>query len=150
NAVLHWIAEQERVLAGVHRALKPGGRFVGEMGGHGNVAAITTALRAVGRRYGADVRTPWRFSTADEYAALLRGAGFTVESVALLPRPTPLPSRMEDWLRTFAGFALERLPAEVRDAACGEVAALLRPALCDAGGRWTADYVRLRFAARRG
>jgi len=30
-----------------------------------------------------------------------------------------------------------------------EVIELLRPALCDADGVWTADHIRLRFAAER-
>jgi len=30
NAALHWMRDQEAVLAGVHRALKPAGRFVAE------------------------------------------------------------------------------------------------------------------------
>src|SRR5271170_390366 len=48
NAALHWMKrERDAVIAGVYRALKPGGRFVGEMGGHGCVAAITIALIAM-------------------------------------------------------------------------------------------------------
>jgi SAM-dependent methyltransferase len=46
NAALHWMTTPEAVIAGVHRALKHGGRFVAEFGGHGNVAAIVTAMRA--------------------------------------------------------------------------------------------------------
>jgi len=30
NAVLHWIKQPEKVVAGIYRALKPGGRFVAE------------------------------------------------------------------------------------------------------------------------
>src|SRR5271165_2947712 len=52
NAALHWMHDQDAVLAGVFRALKPGGRFVAEMGGHGNIAAIAVALRAVCLRKG--------------------------------------------------------------------------------------------------
>src|SRR3984957_20609780 len=37
NAALHWMPDAEAVLAAVHRALKPGGRFVAEMGGMGNI-----------------------------------------------------------------------------------------------------------------
>src|SRR4029077_3379462 len=36
NAALHWIADADAVLRGVARALKPGGRFVAEFGGHLN------------------------------------------------------------------------------------------------------------------
>lgn len=41
------------------------------------------------------------------------------------------------------------LPAPERPAFVGEVREALRPRLCDARGRWTADYVLLRFAATR-
>ena len=55
NAALHWMKrDPQEVIAGVARALRPGGRFVGEMGGHGNVAAIVTALLAVLERRGID------------------------------------------------------------------------------------------------
>ena len=43
NAALHWLKQPEKVIAGVWRALKPGGRFVGEFGGSGNVATIVAA-----------------------------------------------------------------------------------------------------------
>ena len=52
NAALHWMRAPALVIAGVARALKPRGRFVGELGGHGNVAAIATAMRAVGASRG--------------------------------------------------------------------------------------------------
>jgi hypothetical protein len=55
---------------------------------------------------------------------------------------------MAGWLDTFAESFFGRLPAEQRGAARDEVLALLAPYLCDERGRWTADYVRLRFAAR--
>jgi len=48
NAALHWMRKPHLVIAGVARALRPRGRFIGELGGHGNVAAIATAMRAVG------------------------------------------------------------------------------------------------------
>src|SRR6516225_8913807 len=52
NAVLHWVRDQDAMMAQVHRVLKPGGRFVAEMGGHGNVAAIQVALTAILERHG--------------------------------------------------------------------------------------------------
>jgi SAM-dependent methyltransferase len=149
NAVLHWIPDLDAALRGIRRALKGGGRFVGECGGHGNVAAVATALRAVGRRYGVDVRMPWRYPTPADFARRLGAAGFTPLSVELLPRPTPLPSGMRAWLRTFAGPIFEQLPVDARDDALGETVALLQWSLCDEEGNWTADYVRLRFSAVR-
>jgi SAM-dependent methyltransferase len=139
NAALHWMLEPERVISGVARALRPGGRFVAEMGGHGCVAAIDTALRAVYAKYGRTFPTVWFFPTAAEYGSLLQAAGFDVDSIALIPRPTPLPGEMVDWIRTFRSVAEPELAAEAAE--------LLRPALCDTQGRWTADYMRLRFSA---
>jgi SAM-dependent methyltransferase len=150
NAALHWMTRPEAVIAGVRRALKPGGRFVGEFGGHGNVAAIATALLAVLARRGIDGRRhyPWFFPTTDEYARLLEAGGFAVREIALIPRPTPLPTGMRGWLSTFADPLLTALPEADRSIAVDEAVALLAPSLCDSKGGWTADYVRLRFAAR--
>ncbi len=151
NAALHWVPDQAAVLAGVWRALKPGGRFVGEMGGHGNIAAIVVALVAVLARRGLDgaALLPWTFPTAEEHAARLLAQGFAVESVTLFARPVPLPTDMAGWLDTFANALLDPLGETDRIAARTEAAALLEPALRDREGRWTADYVRLRFVARR-
>ena len=63
NAALHWItgvSGQQEMLAGVHRALKPGGRFVAEMGGQGNIAAIRTALQATLAPFGIDAEDSCR------------------------------------------------------------------------------------------
>jgi SAM-dependent methyltransferase len=152
NAALHWMREPDRVIPGVARALRPGGRFVGEMGGHGNVAAIVTALLAVLARRGSDGEAliPWYFPTPAAWRSRLEAHGFTVTSIELIPRPTPLPTDMGGWLDTFAANFLRALPAPDRAAARDETIALLRPSLMDEAGRWTADYVRLRFSARLG
>jgi SAM-dependent methyltransferase len=151
NAALHWMTDADRVLQGVARTLRPGGRFVAECGGHGNVAAITVAITAVLGRRGVDARRdfPWYFPDPDSYGAKLAAHGFAVEQIRLIPRPTPLPTDMAGWLETFAGSFFARLEPAARPAALAEVLALLRPCLCDPQGRWTADYVRLRFVARR-
>jgi len=148
NAVLHWVPDLDAALRGIRRALRPTGRFVGEFGGHGNVAAVSTALRAVGRRHRVDVRMPWHYPTPADFSRRLLAAGFTPVSVELIPRPTPLPSGMAAWLRTFAGPIFEQLPAEVREAALDDAVDLLRWSLCDEQGQWSADYVRLRFEAK--
>jgi trans-aconitate methyltransferase len=151
NAALHWMRDQSAVLEGVRRALKPGGRFVAEFGGHGNIAAIRVALLVVlGRRGMAPERIENNFFfTPAEYRAMLEGHGFRVEQIALIPRPTSLPSGMRRWLETFRQGLLAELPADERAQVLDETVDLLRPALCDSEGNWTADYVRLRFRAVR-
>lgn len=148
NAALHWMRRPAEVVAGVRRALRPGGRFVAEMGGHGNVAAITTALRAALRLHGeAEPAFAWYFPSADQQARLLEDHGFRVDSIALLPRPTPLPTGMAGWLRTFSDPWLAGVAADRREAVIDTAIDLLAPALRDASGAWTGDYVRLRFHA---
>src|SRR5277367_7185539 len=104
NAALHWMHPQDQVLAGVARALKPGGRFVAEMGGHNNTAAIQTAFRAVLARRGIEALSlsPWYFPSAGAYGAKLEAAGFRVEEIAIIPRPTPLAAGLAAWLDAFA------------------------------------------------
>ena len=152
NAALHWVRGQDEMLAEVHRVLKPGGRFVAEMGGHGNVAAIRVALIAVLERHGfpnAEEGVNY-YPTSQAYTQRLQHHGFTVERIAQIPRPTPLEnSGMAGWLRTFRRGVLGQLPEELRDRVVEECNALLAQALRDEDGNWTADYVRLRFIARR-
>src|ERR1700757_2096789 len=151
NAALHWMKrDPDAVLTGVARALKPGGRFVAEMGGAGNVAAIRAAVYDALTRRGVDAvgADPWYFPTADDYRARLEAAGFSVARIEKFPRPTPLPGDVAGWLRTFAQAFLEAVPGDERDAVLAEVQESLRPQL-GVAGVWTADYVRLRFIAHR-
>ncbi len=150
NAALHWMTKAEAVVDGVFRALKPGGRFVAEFGGHGNVAAIVTAMRAVAKARGGDVglAAPWFYPTPAEYRAMLEARGFTVDRIGLFPRPTPLPTGMAGWLGTFRKPFFDQFGAD-REAAVADVEALLAPSLRDGSGNWTADYVRLRVRAEK-
>jgi trans-aconitate methyltransferase len=149
NAALHWMRPPKAVLAGVRRSLKPRGRFVGEMGGHNNTAAIVVALSAVLGRRGLDAHqlSPWYFPSAAAYRKKLEDAGFSVEEIRIVPRPTALPTSIEPWLDTFAQSFLGALPELGRSSARAEVADLLRPVLMDETGTWVGDYVRLRFRA---
>jgi trans-aconitate methyltransferase len=152
NAALHWItgiSGQRAMLASVHRALRPGGRFVAEMGGQGNVAAIRTALQAILAPFHIDAEEAAAsfFPSPALYRRLLETAGFTIQSIDLIPRLTPLPNGMESWLNTFRNGVLDLLNPADRATAVTNTVALLKHTLCDADGNWTADYVRLRFHA---
>ena len=149
NAALHWMNNPQLVIAGVWRALKPGGRFVGELGGYGNVATIVTALEAALAARRLTVASPWFFPRPEEYRALLEAGHFRVNSMELFSRPTPLPGDMRDWLKIFAQPFSSALPAPRQREFIAEVIEALRPRLCAADGRWQADYVRLRFAATK-
>lgn len=150
NAALHWVQDQDAMLAQVHRVLRPGGRFVAEMGGQGNIAAIRVALMAVLARHGCGDREDGvnYYPTAEAYSRRLTLRGFNVGKISLIPRPTPLEDGgMHAWLRTFRRGVLDTLPAGLRDTIVDETVDLLGPALRDEEGNWVADYVRLRFIA---
>lgn len=149
NAALHWMPDPEAVIAGVWNALRPGGRFVGECGGQGNVATIVAALDAALAARGRAVPCPWFFPGPETYAALLGAWEFQVQSTALFPRNTLLPGDVGGWLETFAQPYTAALPQGEREPFLAEVVEALRPLLCDGRGDWRADYVRLRFHATR-
>jgi trans-aconitate methyltransferase len=149
NAALHWMKNPDVVIEGVWRALKEKGRFVAEFGGYGCVATIAKALYAAMQRRGidGDRLNPWYFPTVEDYGRRLESHGFEITWIALIPRPTPLPGDLFGWLETFAQAFTSALPRQEQSEFLREVQEELRPNLCDAEGKWTADYVRLRFAA---
>jgi hypothetical protein len=136
------------MLAGVKRALRPRARFVAEMGGFGNIAAIEVALAAVLACHGIAASQPNFFPTPQAYRSRLEAQGFSVERIELIPRPTALPSSgMDGWLTTFRRGVLDALPESLQPKVVAETVALLEPVLRDEQGNWFADYVRLRFIA---
>ena len=150
NAALHWMKrDPDAVLTGVQRALRPGGRFVAEMGAAGNVASIRGAIHVALSKRGVDASkaNPWFFPTRADYQGRLEAAGFTVERIEAFNRPTALPGDVSGWLQTFAQAFLQALPAEQRKEVLAEVQSALKPRLSNIAGQWTADYVRLRFKA---
>ncbi|MCC3405670.1 MAG: methyltransferase domain-containing protein [Microcoleus sp. PH2017_10_PVI_O_A] len=152
NAVLHWIKEPDAVINCVEKALKPGGRFVAEFGGKGNVGAIARALLSVLSEFGLkepESLNPWYFPSIGEYALLLENHGFDVGYAVLFDRPTPLEggsAGMVNWIEMFAGGFLSGLSPFVRSGAIDRVEECLRPALYR-DGNWSADYRRIRVVA---
>ncbi len=152
NAALHWMPDQAAVAAGVFRALKPGGRFVGECGGFGNIAALRAGIRAVAMVHGYTVPAETQvYQTAEAYTAVLAAAGFIDIDAKLIPRQTPLATGITGWLKTFRSGSLDTIgvPPGEQEAFAAEVEAFLAPLLRDAEGSWIADYLRLRFSARK-
>jgi len=149
NAALHWMKRTESVIEGVASCLKPGGRFVGEFGGKGNVEKIRAALHQGLRRRGIDPWTvdPWYYASLEEYSKLLTAYGFRVCYIVLIPRPTKLPGDILGWLEVFAQPFTKAVAEAERGNFLDEVRRALQPHLQDPDGAWSADYVRLRFKA---
>jgi trans-aconitate methyltransferase len=153
NAALHWMSrDPARVIAGVHAALRPGGRFVAEMAGAGNCAALIAAVQTAWREFGLFApEMPWYLPTPAEYAARLEEGGFIVRLLEFFDRPTRLsecPGGAADWVRIFTPELLSEVPLDAVVPLLERVNALAAPALLRESG-WMADFVRLRFAAVR-
>ena len=131
NAVLHWVQPPVDAISTVRAALRPGGRFIAEFGGKGNITAVTEAAGV----------NPWYFPSIGEYATLLEQNGFAVSSALLFDRPTRLEGEqgLREWV---AMFYKPRLPEDLIDRMETE----LRPRLFQ-DGSWMIDYKRLRVAA---
>jgi trans-aconitate methyltransferase len=152
NAALHWMLRKSEVAAAVARALRPGGRFVAEMGGKGNISQIEAAIYTVLPRYGVSDRPVSRtfFPSIAEYSTILEEQGLEVRFATLFDRPTALEGErgMRNWLRQFSAYRFEHLSGQQKNDAEREVVEALRPKLYR-DGIWYADYRRLRFVAVR-
>jgi SAM-dependent methyltransferase len=153
NAALHWMLDPDAVASGVLAILKPGGRFVGEMGGEGNIATLRAGIRAEldERGYAVPDEDPQWYPSCEEFVRLYACAGFTEIQARLIPRPTPLPAGVAAWVKTFRAGWLEvaGVPEAELDEVAAAVEARLRPKLQQPDGSWVADYVRLRFTMKR-
>ncbi len=151
NAVLHWVKEPERVIACVRTALKPGGRFVAEFGGRGNVQRIIAVLAEVARANGlGDWVHPWYYPSIAEYAAVLEQGGLELTFATLFDRPTPLEGAagLRHWVEMFINDLVIQIPSEGREDFLRQVEERLRPDLYREE-TWHADYRRLRVVAHR-
>lgn len=152
NAALHWMRERpDAVIAGVARALREDGVFVAEMGGHGNVEQVRRALREVLTQRGlaGQITDPWFFPTEADYRDRLERGGFEVQRIELFERPTPLPSGVRGWVETFAQPFANRLSPAQAAPIVEDVTRFLEARWRQPDGSFVADYVRLRFRARK-
>ena len=152
NAALHWIPEPELVIKSVRKALRPGGRFIAEFGGKGNIRKMLRAFdQALVELHAAahGEINPWYYPSVSEYSTLLEKNGFEVRFITLFDRPTPLAdgeAGMRNWIEMFGSSYLAKLGPESREPFLRRVEELLRPELFQ-DGQWCADYRRLRFSA---
>lgn len=144
NAAIHWMKQPAHVLSSIWNSLKPGGRFVAEFGGKGNVAGISRAIVKQIEDY--DPSTyPWFFPSIGEYTSLMEAAGFRVSFAEHFHRPTRLEGvdGMQNWIQMFGGVITgEQTAAERERITAGAVEELKETHFY--GDHWTADYWRIR------
>jgi SAM-dependent methyltransferase len=153
NAALHWMLDPDAVANGVFKMLRSGGRFVGEMGGEGNIATLRQGIRdeLTERAYPVPPQDPQWYPGIEEFVRLYGCAGFVEVHAQLIPRVTPLPSGIAAWVKTFRSGWLDsaQVPAEERDSVAAAVEQRLAPKLQAPDGSWFADYMRLRFKMKK-
>lgn len=148
NAALHWIKTPQDVIRSVYNALKPGGRFVAEFGGYGNIAPILKAILRQAEEEGEQISNdtiPWYFPSIGEYTSLLEEQGFLVTYALLHDRPTALAGEegLRNWLSMFTGDFFSGIDTEKQAKIITAIEDELKPILFD-GKDWIAPYRRIR------
>ncbi len=148
NAMLHWVKQPQKALQCIFQALKPGGRFVAEFGGKGNVKLIADEVILQLNRLGSEYtphQFPWFFPSIGEYTSLMEEAGFRVILAQHFDRPTPLQGKdgLRNWIEMFAGSMLGGLSEETKDEILLNSEERLKNQLFQ-DGVWMADYKRIR------
>jgi trans-aconitate methyltransferase len=151
NAALHWISQQEEALRCIFDALKPGGRFVFEMGGKHNIESIHNALKRAIRDEQPENKIPDEsnyFPSVAEQCLLLEKIGFTIADVMYFKRPTKLEGEdgMTLWIHQFCDFFFQNIGDDLKERIIANAVESLRPTNYREGD-WNADYVRLRIKA---
>lgn len=148
NAALHWMTNPEKVMEGVSRALKKGGRFVVEMGGKGNIEKIENVIFEITGKFGFKAKKIWFFPSEEDERVLLEKYGLKVKRMISFPRPTLLPTGIKGWLQTFSAPVLVNVPVEMHEKLIDEITEKVEKELeKNEKGQIIADYVRLRFEA---
>ena len=151
NATLHWVTNAEAAVRCFARALRPGGRFVVEFGGKGNVARILNAVSEAMRASGlGEFRHDWYYPTIGEYAPLLERHGLAVDVAWLFDRMTKLEGEdgILNWLRMFGTVKTPQLSDETRQRMFDLAVEKARNSLF-IDGQWYADYRHLRIMAHK-
>ncbi|MBS1666910.1 MAG: methyltransferase domain-containing protein [Bacteroidetes bacterium] len=152
NAVLHWVLEKEKAIACIYKNLKPGGRFVMEMGGKDNVKRIVDAIKRVLAKHGFTKEAAmdiWYFPSVGEYTSLLEAQGFRVTYAIHYDRDTVLKdnaSGIKDWIKMFGSSFFKKANEQQTNEMLNEIQESLAKTN-HKDGQWFADYKRLRVIA---
>jgi trans-aconitate 2-methyltransferase len=140
TATFHWVPDHDALFRNLAAVVRPGGRLAAQCGGAGNLGTVAAALRDLG----ADPFARKVFSTPEETATRLHGAGFVDVECWLHREPTPFEDLegLETFLRTVVlGDHVATMTEGEAGAFAHEVAVRLPETAL--------DYVRLDIRARR-
>jgi trans-aconitate 2-methyltransferase len=145
TATFHWISDHDRLFQRMHAALRPGGRFVAQCGGEGNIDELRARAgevlaNAPYAEHFVGWRNPWNYAAAEITHERLLAAGFASAQTWLTPAPSE-PEHPREFLSTVVlGPHVQQLPLELREHFIDEVMEAL-------GEPVVIDYVRLNIDA---
>lgn len=140
TATFHWVLDHGRLFRNIFDCLLPGGQFVAECGGAGNIAGVQRALSDLGYTH----NPYWNFANPSDTVRRLEVAGFEKSEAWLYDDHVRIPEgpALETYLRTVVlGAHLDPLSEPERTELVRAVARRLDGGLI--------DYVRLNIGARR-
>lgn len=148
NATLHWVKQPKQALNCIYQSLKPGGRFVAEFGGKGNVRIITDEIIYQIRQSGIEFNMeqfPWYYPSIGEYTCLMEQIGYRVIFAEHSDRPTPLDGEygLRNWIKMFGSHLFADVEEKKKDYIITKVESNLKDVLYK-NGKWIADYKRIR------
>lgn len=157
NAALHWVSDHARLLAGVFRSLKDGGRLFFQMGGEGNARDIMDIADAMinshpWKQCFEGFLSPYTFLSGEEYRVLLERAGFTTLRAELIPKDMAQHGKegLSGWIRTTWLPYTERIPEHTRDSFISDLAdAYMKDYPPDSAGCVHVKMVRLEVEAAK-
>jgi len=128
NAVLHWVKNHKPVIGGLYKSLRVGGKILLRMGGKGDAEGILSIMNDLKTsnkwaQYFTEFEFPFTFLGVDDYQALLKESGFSINRVELIPKDMTHDGKpgLEGWIRTTWLPYTERIPKEKRQAFIEEV-----------------------------
>jgi len=157
NAALHWVKNHQPVIAGLYKSLRGGGKILLRMGGKGDAAGIISTMNDVKAaakwaQYFTEFEFPFTFLGVDDYQALLKEAGFSINRVELIPKDMTHDGKsgLEGWIRTTWLPYTERIPTENREMFIEEVSAnYLAKVPLDAAGKAHVAMVMIEVEAEK-
>jgi len=122
NAALHWEKNHQPIIAGIYKALKPGGKILLQMGGKGNASLILSSLNSLlqkekWKEYFVDFEFPYGFFDVDEYKQLLIQNRFQIDRMNLIRKEMVHEGKsgLTGWIRTTWLPYTNRIPEKYRN-----------------------------------
>jgi trans-aconitate methyltransferase len=122
NAALHWVRDHLKILQGIKKSLRPGGKVLLQMGGRGNASKLFAVLdnmlsKDPWEKFFRGFSFPYGFYSEDDYNTWLKQVGLTGYRVELIPKDMTQKGKdgLAAWIRTTWLPYTQRVPEALRD-----------------------------------